>query len=380
MEEEINRMAGPEDVTEDIPNSYHNGESQELIDDDIQHTVGQLLRVQPQQRNRTVHHDSKINIDEIVSKALQAERNHWKERLQMSMHEIDRQHKVILTTQTGLQELVMSLKHTLHKQVVFDEEEEQGSTEDIDHEVITARLIENLKFQVRQLRVKAGFTDLTNTEVEENKLRHRMVMKEFKDTIEQLHTEKKDMEIDLTHKAEKIVFLEKENTTLHRRIQKLQKIVAKYNEGHSGANFHLNVVEKTPVKMPEKKFSMSSLDSSENTPVNSLCRVRTYIEGDQLVSYPSPLEESAIIKDRIKRNIYSARKSDYRSSNVAQCLRCQTLFKPAENTHKSCQFHHKGREIKEQFQENGKLEKVLYKWACCKKPLESAGCCFGYHV
>lgn len=379
-EEEINRMAGLEDVDEDIPNTNHNGESQEPIDDDIQHTVGQLLHVQPQQRNQTVHRDSKTNIDDIVSKALQGERNHWKERLQMSMHEIDRQHKVILTTQTGLQELVMSLKHTLHKHVVFDEEEEQESTEDIDHEVATARLIENLKFQVRQLRVKAGFTDVTKTEVEENKLRHRMVMKEFKDTIEQLHTEKEAIEIDLTHKVEKIAFLEKENTTLHRQIQKLQKIVAKYNEGHSGANFHLNSVEKSPAKMPEKKYSMSSFDSSENTSKNSLRRVRTYIEGDQLVSYPGPIEESAIIKDRIKRNIYSARNADYRSSNVAQCLRCQTLFKPAENTHKSCKFHHKGREIKEQFQENGKLEKVLYKWACCKKPLESAGCCFGYHV
>ncbi|XP_045181589.2 uncharacterized protein LOC123540553 [Mercenaria mercenaria] len=380
-EEEFIRMAELEEETDEAVKAQQNGEAAEPIDEDIQHTVGQLLHLKPNQR--MVCRDSKrnLNTEEIVSKALQAERNHWKERLQMSMHEIDRQHKVILTTQSGLQDLVKSLKHSSQKHVVFDEDDE-NSNEDLDHEVVSARLIENLKFQVRQLRVRAGISDVSKTEIEESKQKHKMLIKEMKDKIEQLQYEKETLELDQCQKAEKIAYLQKENASLHRQCQKLQKIVAKYNESHSGANFHLNAVDKPKQqlqeKMREKRYSMTSYDSSENG--SSVVRERTYVEGDQLVSYPSSLEESAIIKDRLKRNIYSARAGNYRSSNVAQCLRCQTLFKPAENTHKSCQFHHKGREIKQQFQDNGKLEKVLYKWACCKKPLEAPGCCFGYHV
>lgn len=384
-EEEFERVTELEEETDEAVKLQQNGEAKEPIDEDIQHTVGELFHTQSNQRNRMIKRDSRrdTDIEAIVSKALQAERNHWKERLQMSMHEIDRQHKIILSTQTGLQELVKSLKHTSHKHVVFDEEEEEGTTEDLDHEVVSARLVETLKFQVRQLRVRAGITDVSQTEIEQSKQKHKMLVRELKDKVEQLEDEKETMELDLTQKAEKIAYLQKENAALHKQIQKLQRIVAKYNESHSGANFHLNTVEKPIEKMQheklqEKRHSLASFESTESG--SSTVRERTYVEGDQLVSYPYPIEESAIIKDRIKRNIYSARKGDYRSSNVAQCLRCQKLFKPAENTHRSCQFHHKGREIKEQFQENGKLEKVLYKWACCKKPLDSPGCCFGYHV
>jgi chromosome segregation ATPase len=301
----------------------------------------------------------------------------------MSMHEIDRQHKVILTTQGGLQELVKSLKHLTMKHVVFNEEEEDDdSNDDLDHEVVTARLMENLKFQVRQLRVKAGVSDVSKTEIEESKQKHRMLVKELKAKAESLQDEKETLELDLRDKNEKIAFLTKENAALYRQCQKLQKIITKYNETHCGANFHLNAMDKPKEilydKKLEKRYSTTSYDSSEST--LSTVRERTYVEGDQLATYPSSLEESAIIKDRLKRSIYSARNGDYRSSNVAQCIRCQKLFKPVENTHKSCQFHHKGREIKEKFQENGKLEKVLYKWSCCKKPLDSPGCCYGFHI
>ena len=383
-EEEANVKAELQEETDEVLKHQQNGESSEPIDDDIQHTVGQLLNSKSKQRHNIVRRDSKrdLSIEEIVSKALQAERNHWKERLQMSMHEIDRQHKVILTTQGGLQELVKSLKHSTMKHVVFNEEEEDDSNDDLDHEVVTARLIENLKFQVRQLRVRAGVSEVTKTEIEESKQKHRTLVKELKGKVDSLNDEKETLELDLSQKAEKIAFLTKENATLHRQCQKLQKIIAKYNETHSGANFHLNAMDKPKEtlhdKKREKRYSTTSYDSSESS--LSTVRERTYVEGDQLASYPSSLEESAIIKDRLKRSIYSARNGDYRSSNVAQCIRCQKLFKPCENTYKSCQYHHKGREIIEKFQENGKLEKVVYKWSCCKKSLESPGCCFGFHI
>ena len=188
--------------------------------------------------------------------------------------------------------------------------------------------------------------------------------------------------------TEKIAHLQKENSSLHRQLVRMQKIVQKYNEGHNGAAFHLNAVDGAPGRehsrfdMDRKmthKNSISTIEISDSNGTSQV-RERTYLEGDQMVSYPTPNEENAIIKDRLKKNIYSARKGDSRSSNVAQCLRCHVLFKPSENNHKSCKFHHKGREIKEQFDSTGRLEKVVYKWACCKKPLETPGCCFGYHI
>lgn len=79
----------------------HSNTSQDLIDDDIHHTVGRLFQVRPQQNNLTT--GRKDSLEEIVQNALQAERNHWKQRLHLSMQEIDRQHKVSLAVQAGLQ-------------------------------------------------------------------------------------------------------------------------------------------------------------------------------------------------------------------------------------------------------------------------------------
>ncbi|XP_052763442.1 uncharacterized protein LOC128205667 [Mya arenaria] len=355
-------------------------ETREPIDDDILHTVGRLFHVRPQQ---STNKGKKESTEEIVRRALQAERNHWKERLHMSMLEIDRQHKVILTTQSGLQELVRSLKQALKRNSIMEEEVD----EDLDNETVALRLLENLKFQVRQLKVKAGVADVSKNDFEDAQNKNRQIITELRDKLKALEKEKKSNDHEIQRQTEKIVHLQKENSSLHRQLMRMQKIVQKYNEGHNGANFHLNNVD-APVKetsrhdYERKTGHTNSVSTLELTDSNgsSHIRERTYVEGDQLVSYPNPNEENAIIKDRLRKNIYSARQGDNRSSNVAQCSRCHVLFKPGENTHKSCRFHHKGREIKEQFDTHGRLEQVLYKWACCKKSLESPGCCFGYHV
>lgn len=230
---------------------------------------------------------------------------------------------------------------------------------------------------MRQLKLKAGVPHTSKTEFEEAITKQRMTITELREKIKSLKKDIEKLESEIVQKCDRISGLQRENTSLHKQILKQQKIIDKYNESHSGANFHLNNVNIPSTS--DKLSSLSTLELSESSGVSTV-RERTYIEGDQLTSYPTPSEESAIIKERLKKNIYSVRKGDSRSSNVAQCLRCQTLFKPAENTYKSCRFHHKGREIKEQFDNHGKLEKVVYKWACCKKPLETPGCCYGYHV
>ncbi|KAH3859790.1 uncharacterized protein LOC127871991 [Dreissena polymorpha] len=359
----------------------------EPIDEDIQHTVLRLFHVKTQTNN--LMKGRKEGYDEIVRRALQAERNHWKDRLQMSMQEIDRHHKVILAMQSGLQELVKSLRYTLQRNVIYEDEEEEED-EDLDNATIALRLMENLKFQVKQLKVKAGVTDVSKNDYESAQNKQKVIIKDLKEKVKNLEQQRETYDQELTQKAEKIVFLQKENVSLHKQLTRLQKIVQKYNESHSGANFHLHNMDAQAVHEVrgemrgemDKRASMNSLSTFELSDGGhgGMVRQRTYIEGDQMVSYPTPQEENAIIKDRLRKNIYSARKGDNRSNNVAQCIRCHALFKPAENNHKSCRFHHKGREIMEQFDSHGKLEKTVYKWACCKKSIDTQGCCFGYHV
>lgn len=93
----------------------HSNENHDLIDDDIQHTVDRLFQVRPQQNNLTK--GRKENLEEIVQHALQAERNHWKQRLHMSMQEIDRQHKATLAIQSGLQVMYRTGYINLQKQI-----------------------------------------------------------------------------------------------------------------------------------------------------------------------------------------------------------------------------------------------------------------------
>ena len=373
-------------MTNNIPKETEltlNGEGhQEIIDDDIQHTVGRLLTIRPQ--NNNLLKGKKEPLEAIISRAIQEERNQWKERLQLSMLEIDRQHKVILATQTALQNLVKPLRYSLQKNTILEEEEDEESGAEMDQGRTIARLLDDLKFQVKQLKVKAGLNESSKLDVEERQSKQRQSLVHLKETVSRLEEEKEELERDLSKNIDKVVWLSKENSTLLKQVQKLQSIVARYNENHSGSAFHLNMVE-TPHHKSANTRDRETLWTSPGT-MDSLVssvghmRERTYVEGDQMHSYPAPREESDIIKDRLRKNIYSVRKGGQRSTSVSQCLRCQTLFKPSENNHKACRFHHKGREIKEKFDINGRIEKVVYKWACCKKNLESPGCCFGYHV
>ena len=350
------------------------------VDDDIQHTVGRLFHVRPQ-RNNLVNGKPE-SLQETFRQALQAERNHWKDRLHMSMQEIDRQHRIILGAQSALQEIVKSLRFSLKKNAILEEEEPE-----VDQGLVLSRLIENIKFQIRQLKLRAGMSDNSKNDTEQSQGKHKHNIVQLKERIAKLEVEKDILEGELNHKTEKITWLQTEVTSLNRQVKKYQSIVARYNASHTGSNFHLNIVEtpvnnddKSPTLMAHNDRSPTTMDLHRNniTPITLPVRERTYIEGDQILSFLSAGEEEGVCKDRLKKGVYSARKSSLRTG-VAQCLRCQKLFKPNENNHKACRFHHKGREIKEQYDENGKI-KVLYKWACCRKPLDTPGCAYSYHV
>ncbi|KAK3586921.1 hypothetical protein CHS0354_008517 [Potamilus streckersoni] len=333
----------------------------DVIDDDIQHTVGMILAVNPQRNN--LINGKKNQLDEVITKTLQAERNQWKERLQTAMHEIDRQHRILLNTQREIQELMKGIQSNLKRSTpsILEEDEEEGDRE-MDQEFIMHRFIESLKFQIRQLKVKAGVVNASMADFEKAHTKHQHSIQALEESLEKLKWQNKDYQIQIEEKNHKIVWLTSELKSLKREAQKLQLIVKRYNESHNGSNFHFNEME-----IPR---TARLLDKSPTSGLS--IRERTYVEGDQLLSYPVPGEEMSMWKLRLKKQIYSNRNGNSHTG-VAQCLRCQQFFKPPENHYKACQFHHKGREIKEHYDENGKLERVVYKWSCCRKPLDAPG-------
>ncbi|XP_061183127.1 uncharacterized protein LOC133191389 isoform X1 [Saccostrea echinata] len=330
------------------------------VDDDILNTVEKLFNFG---KSGTIPYET---IQDILGKAIQAERNHWKDRLNSAMQEIERQHKILLTEQSSLQDLCG----------MFDDNNkpannEKPSEDILEENLTTEQLIQNLKFKIEHLKQISSYMEQSkevgsiSDKFPSKKKYSEMDIKFMKNAIAKIHFEKESLQSKLTEKETEIKWLQKELNGVKNQLYKLQDIVKEYNEDHQGAQFHLNQVEASP---------RQSLKTSDR-----FKKERTYIEGDQLQSYPIPSEESALWKLRLRSQVYSTRKGNVRTG-VTQCLRCQKLFKPSDNGPKACRFHNKGREIKEQYDENGKLSNVIYKWACCKKGLDTVGCSTGYHI
>lgn len=183
-------------------------------------------------------------------------------------------------------------------------------------------------------------------------------------SLAQLEQEKQEHVSQIKEKTKEIHWLQKELNTIKHQLQKLRKIVLNYNESHS-SKFHLDEVD-TPKDREAVGHGLAS-------------RERTYVEGDQLEYFATPGEEIAVWKLRAKCNVGDVRRATIRTG-IAQCLRCQQLFKPSDNTAMACRYHKKGREIREQYDNTGRLSKVVYKWACCKRGLDVPGCTYGYHI
>lgn len=334
------------------------------IDDDIIHTVTKLLKFG---KNGMVSPD---HIEMSLCKMLQAERNHWKDKTDAAMNEIERQHKETLANQVSLQNLMDMLHFNKRKisqaNLKMDNSiaEENASVDD---------MLDTLKYRIINLKQMAGIIDeMDETEPQDKLLKYSDRDIEYlKNAIAKAHWEKESIQKQLTERVNEIKWLTSELDNVKMHLHKLQEVVKKYNEAHTGTNFHLNEVKSEVPKSPGRTIKHCT------APLSS--RQRTYIEGDWLQGYPNPIDESSALKTRLQAHIYS-NKNGNSKMGVAQCLRCQKLFKPKENSSKSCRYHPKGREITEQYDVNGKLVHVVYKWACCKKGLDSAGCIYGHHV
>lgn len=339
------------------------------IDDDITHTVVNLLDI-----------DREEEYDELLDnmgKALQAERNLWKQRLNAAMQEIDRQHKLIISHDMMVQDLRSLLcieppNKSKPEKILEDEMlQETPSLESV---------LEDLTAKIKHLKQLAGVNEdiLPKNPKEKMAKYSELDFKYLKNAIANLHWEKDSLQSKIDERDSEIEWLKGELQSTTGQLTKMQDIVTSYNASHSGIGFHLENMENDNVsEIAEKSSRQTSQRATPKQVTNT--KERRYVEGDQIVSYPVGKEEVAFWKTRLKANVYSNKGGNSRTG-VAQCLRCNRLFKPSDNNSKACVFHNKGREIKEIYDDNGKILKVKYKWACCKKGLESKGCSYGFHV
>ena len=287
------------------------------------------------------------------------------------MQEIERQHKILLNEQMTLQNLVAMFGDDHKTTSRKSDRPETIHEENVQYEALsTEQLLENLKFKIDHLKQVAGYGNEKDKVKDPMKKYSDKDLRFMKNALAKIHFEKEALQNKITEKEKQIKWLQTELDGVKSQLKKLQDIVKEYNSNHSGAKFHLNGVEQpTSRSTPRNKDKNSS----------PMTRERTYMEGDQLQSYPVPAEENAMWKLRLQSNIYSARKGNARTG-ITQCLRCHKLFRPTDNNPKACKYHNKGREIKEHYDNSGKLLHVVYKWACCKKGLDSAGCATGHHI
>lgn len=320
------------------------------IDDDIQKTVGLLLDAQSSTNN---FNNVKIlkSLEKQVQRTLQFERNLWKDRLHDAMQEIDRQHRMVLYAHSSIQEIMTSLT---------GEAPNMGDNESDDTYLNLENLVNFLHLQICKLKKLAGLEDVQNID---NIILSDGDISTLQKQILQLQTEKEQYIVTAEQKDKEMKWLAEELHLQRRKLYKLNRLIKNYKDSYIEANFHLDdPADEVDSYLSQKK------EVTYNEDDTSTCR--------SLKMFPVNGEEIALWKARLKQDIYSKRKVN----GIGQCLRCQKLFRTNENNSKACRFHNKGREVREIYTTNGKLEKVLYKWACCKKDLEASGCAYGYHI
>lgn len=321
----------------------------DIIDDDIQRRVQALLSSKQSHDNgiqaSSIYEEDIDDLEVTLKKVLQAERNHWKEKLQSSMQEIDKQHKVILSAQSELQALADEFGVVPHNDVE-DDYKSWGTSKD---------LVKCLQHYIHKLQE-------SKTETPRDP-QPPVVDLKLKSTISSLKKEKTEQLATITSQSNQIRWLQTELNSYKHKVHKYRKIVKNYNE-QTSSHFHLDDIETS------KKFPNQQIEKQGGE--------RVYVEGEQL-TYPNPNDEIASWTQRSNQKGKETVRGSPRAG-ISQCLRCQKLFKQNENTKLACRFHKKGREIKEQYDDSGRLCRVVYKWACCKKVLDSPGCSYGFHV
>ncbi|XP_050389521.1 uncharacterized protein LOC126808653 [Patella vulgata] len=344
-------------------------------DDDILSMVRQTFGEKTKEKEKVTDKEGEIKADEreteteesgeksfidTVCQLLQAERNHWKERVQNSLQEINKQHRTVLATRASLQELVNS---------VYPPSNRPGSVESKQQNA--SDLITKLRFYIRDTK------SAKDRVARDNILQSEVVI--LKEDLSRINLEKEDHLQTISNLNKEILWLQRELVSVKQKLEQVRKIVKNYNEARS-SSFHLDDVVPQDVEIKDGDHDC------EQFQIN-ITRERTYHEGDQTLPDTTPREAFSIMKLRERQMTNISKQSNDVSTmkrtfkmGIGKCLRCQKLFRSSENNNMACRFHRKGREITECYNNHGKLLRVVYKWACCKKPLDTSGCNHGYHI
>ena len=254
--------------------------------------------------------------------------------------------------------------------------------------------IRALRRYIQQLQTQAESTADTTAQ--------QAAMAKLREAGKRVEAEKAELTAELRERMRESSWQTKELNATRSQLSKLRQIVLNYNQSHS-TNFHLEEESVDGAAMGVAGRARSDplyggYPAPPGTTSGTLGRERTYVEGDQVNYYSTTGEEIAVWKLRNRRTRAgdgsggdgSSRslgggsggisKSHTGGKIVTQCLRCNQFFKGAENTAKSCRYHKKGRQIREQYDTSGRLLRVLYTWACCKKGLDAPGCTYGCHI
>ncbi|RUS81223.1 hypothetical protein EGW08_011017 [Elysia chlorotica] len=369
-----------------------------VIDDDVQRTAELIVRREvhgaagvagePEEHSlAALDPEVRRRLLEAVCVALQAERNGWKQRLQHTLHEIDREHRASIEVESALQDLIVSLGLTPPP-----ESPTSGRR--------SSDAIRTLRRYIQQLQTQAEQAADTTAQ-------HAALAK-LRDAMRRVEQEKAELAAELRERAREAAWQAKELNATRSQLGKLRQIVLNYNQSHS-TNFHL---EEESVDAPaavrarsDPLYNGGGMGGMYPAPPGTTsgilgltARERTYVEGDQVNYYSTTGEEIAVWKLRNRRTrggdgsggdasnrslgggSGGMSKGHAGGKAVTQCLRCNQFFKGAENTGKSCRYHKKGRQIREQYDTTGRLLRVLYTWACCKKGLDAPGCTYGCHI
>ena len=336
-----------------------------LVDDDINHTITKLV-----QDNQNVSVEA---MTQTLCEAVQAERNHWKHKVNSAIQEINRQHKLLLAHQTHLQDFT-TLLNLPQKLVTKPELIPEDSIVSGTGTPSTESIVSNLRRKIKHIQHLAGITDESEvTEPGADTARYsEQDLKYLKNAVAKYHWENESAQAKVKEREQEVEWLKSELDMVNNNYRKLQGIITQYNSTHAGASFHLEVSNE-PIK---EEVEVESYRSKSTARMNSDIKVRKYVEGERLFSCPGGKDDP----DFWRRRQHANNKKSLSRTGVAKCLRCNKLFKPSDNSHKSCKYHSKGREIKEMYDSNGKIVNVSYKWACCKKGIDALGCTYGPHM
>lgn len=383
------------------------------IDPDIRNATNEYINAT---YARKISKRDKNDLINWVAGQVQNERQHWHDKHEASMREIDRQRRLVLDINSKIQimsdKLLALIPPDCQPEDLFDD------NFPISHIDLLGIYIETVVDTVKGYfdeREKC-YTLLNASKHEDKSLdwliklqkesfeRQKSQLKEnehkFQRELTKLNDEVSEYKMQYQHKEKTILELtlhkdqlERKNTRLlHQAEAAIKNQIINPNEiklevdgrkeNQDVKRFHF--IGNNPYKekryrvslapkVKERKLSFGTKDKEpkekESVPTDSSFDTK-------LPPVVMERQNSMLKHVHIGRQINT---NQHRAA-VLQCLRCHRLYTQKDNHKMACHFHPRGKLKVEKYDSAGKLEKVQYMWECCKQKPDAPPCCHGEHV